>query len=60
MAETKTINFKCPLCGHKWNVTYPSSVNVPTRQRCPECRRYSDDCVEKFNPWAEQMKKQGK
>jgi predicted RNA-binding Zn-ribbon protein involved in translation (DUF1610 family) len=52
MENLKLVEFKCPKCGKEWSITVSSKAAVSARQRCPECRKYSDDCLKPFNPWA--------
>ena len=49
---TKQIEFKCPKCGHEWVITVDAKAALSARQRCPECRKYSDDCFKPFNAWS--------
>ena len=50
---TKTIEFKCPKCGFEWSHTVDKKYILPARQRCPQCKYYSDNCLKPFNAWAE-------
>ena len=58
----KTVNFKCPKCGHTWSITIDAKANPNGHQRCPMCKRYSDNCYVPFNAWAlfkQQLQQQG-
>lgn len=59
---TKTVQFKCPKCGYEWSITVASSNSISAHQRCPSCKRYSDNCEKPLNAWealAEKLKKSG-
>lgn len=62
-SKTKTVQFKCPKCSYEWSITVSSSASVSARQRCPKCKRYSDNCEKPLNAWealAEKLKKNSK
>lgn len=57
MTEPKVVEFKCPKCGFEWTKSFPDGMDIWTRRRCPNCMRYSDNCLKPFN-FFEKMKKE--
>lgn len=46
--DIKPVKFKCPKCGYEWEVK-SSGVQIKAEQRCPNCRKISENCLKKFN-----------
>ncbi|MCF0124943.1 MAG: hypothetical protein HUJ68_04185 [Clostridia bacterium] len=53
----KTVEFKCPLCGHEWTKQFTDNIDIWIRRKCPSCLRYSDNCLKPLN-FFEKMKKE--
>lgn len=56
----KTINFKCPKCGHEWKESFSDNSIINPMKKCPKCLKYSENCIKVNSAWAEMLKKTGK
>lgn len=56
----KTINFKCPKCGHEWTKSFADGFAVSSMQRCPSCLRYSEDAIKVDTIWTKLSQESGK
>ncbi len=56
MASIKSVQFQCPKCKFQWTIRVPSTTAVTARQRCPSCKKYSENCLKPYNPWASHTK----